>query len=86
MKSYFFIQPKRIVIVRMIDNKPVYQEFKARINLPPDVILEINDEQLEIFMSEEFKKEWKIRIKHALRNFLLLLKDLFIAIFSNILF
>lgn len=86
MKTYFFIQPKCIVIVRMIDGKPIYQEYKARIDLPPDVILGINDEQLALMMSNEFKKEWKTRIKCMLRNFLLLLKDLFIAVFSNVLF
>ena len=86
MKTYFFIKPKRLAIVRMINGKLVCQEFKAKINLPPDVILSINDEQLKILMSDEFKKEWKTRLKHALRDFLILLKDLFIANFSNVLF
>ena len=70
----------------MINSKLVCQEFKAKIDLHPDVILNFNDEQLKFMMSDEFKKRWKTRIKHALRNFLILLKGLFISNISNVLF
>ncbi len=92
MKTYFFIKPQRIIIIRMIGGTPVIKEFKANIDMPPDEITAINGEQLANLLSEEFnhpeetKEKWTARWKRFLNGALVFIKDLFIATFSQMIF